>query len=210
MRLTITQLPDKIEEFEVSDSLELGDLRALLELNVHNAQYQQQQQQQQVATSSSGLSPQMEAHRQQVLQNPQLMEQLRQTHPEIAQAVQNNPSEFARLMGVLQQQQRAIQNERQRELANLEADPFDVESQRRIEEMIRQENVMKNMETALELNPESFASVSMLYISVIVNGTPIKALVDSGAQATIMSHSCAERCGIMRLIDTRFAGEARG
>ncbi|KAJ1938370.1 DNA damage-inducible protein 1 [Kickxella alabastrina] len=113
-------------------------------------------------------------------------------------------------MGVLQQQQQAIQNERQRELANLEADPFDVESQRRIEEMIRQENVMKNMETALELNPESFASVSMLYISVIVNGTPIKALVDSGAQATIMSHSCAERCGIMRLIDTRFAGEARG
>ncbi|KAJ2718824.1 DNA damage-inducible protein 1, partial [Coemansia sp. Benny D115] len=98
----------------------------------------------------------------------------------------------------------------QQELANLEADPFNIESQRRIEEMIQEENIMRNMETALELNPESFATVTMLFIDVIVNGTPIKALVDSGAQATVMSHSCAERCGIMRLVDKRFAGEARG
>ncbi|KAJ2839251.1 hypothetical protein J3B02_006316, partial [Coemansia erecta] len=31
MRLTFTQLPDKIQEIEAGDSLELGDLRALLE-----------------------------------------------------------------------------------------------------------------------------------------------------------------------------------
>ena len=62
----------------------------------------------------------------------------------------------------------------------------------------------------MEYNPESFGRVVMLYIDMSVNGIPIKAFVDSGAQATIISPQLAEKCGVMHLLDDRFSGTAHG
>jgi DNA damage-inducible protein 1 len=87
---------------------------------------------------------------------------------------------------------------------------LDLDAQRRIEELIRLEQVQRNMEQALELNPESFGRVVMLYIDCEINGVPVKAFVDSGAQITLMSQQTAERCGILRLVDRRFSNTLVG
>lgn len=99
---------------------------------------------------------------------------------------------------------------RRREIDQLHADPFNIDNQRRIEELIRTEQVHENYEHAIEHNPAAFAQVSMLYVNVKVNNVPVKAFVDSGAQMTIMSPDMARRCNVGHLIDTRFQGMAVG
>ncbi|XP_034875614.1 regulatory solute carrier protein family 1 member 1 isoform X2 [Mirounga leonina] len=117
------------------------------------------------------------------------------------------PKKFSRVL-VEQQQDRARRE--QERIRLFAADPFDLEAQAKIEEDIRQQNIEENMTIAMEEAPESFGQVVMLYINCKVNGHPVKAFVDSGAQMTIMSQACAERCNIMRLVDRRWAGIAKG
>ena len=85
-----------------------------------------------------------------------------QTQPEIAAAAQSNPARFAELLKQTRDRQAEAETAHQREIATLNADPFDVEAQRRIEEAIRQQAVIDNMEHALEYSPESFGRVTML------------------------------------------------
>ncbi|KAJ7254712.1 hypothetical protein B0H12DRAFT_554033 [Mycena haematopus] len=103
-----------------------------------------------------------EMMRLQLLGDPDLMRQLRETQPDIADAAQSNPQRFAELLRQTRDRAMNADLQREREIAHLNADPFDVEAQRRIEEAIRQQAVMENMEHAIEYSPESFGRVTML------------------------------------------------
>ena len=50
----------------------------------------------------------------------------------------------------------------------------------------------------------------MLYLEMEISKNKVQAMVDTGAQTTVMSKNLAEKCGIMRLVDQRFAGMAVG
>ncbi len=54
--------------------------------------------------------------------------------------------------------------DKNKEIMRLNANPDDIDSQRKIQEMINQEEIQRNMEQAMEENPESFGRVIMLYI----------------------------------------------
>uniref|UniRef100_A0A4W5PN38 DNA-damage inducible protein 2 n=1 Tax=Hucho hucho TaxID=62062 RepID=A0A4W5PN38_9TELE len=145
---------------------------------------------------------------QMLLANPHELSLLKERNPPLAEALLSGDLErFTKVL--LEQQQDRARREQER-IRLLTADPFDMEAQAKIEEDIRQHNVEENMTIAMEEAPESFGQVVMLYINCIVNGYHVKAFVDSGAQMTIMSQACAKRCNIMRLVDRRWAGIAKG
>lgn len=93
------------------------------------------------------------------------------------------------MIGLLQQQMAGAP------VATTIEDEFDMETQRRLEEEIRTENVNRQLSNAMEFAPEVFGQVFMLYINCEVNGQKVKAFVDSGAQMTIMNPAFAEKCG---------------
>ncbi|KAJ1393032.1 Ubiquitin-like domain superfamily [Sesbania bispinosa] len=151
------------------------------------------------------------AFQQHIRRDSNLMGQLFQNDPELAQGILGNDlNRLQELLRMRHRQREELQRQKEEELALLYADPFDVEAQKKIEAAIRQKGIDENWAAALEHNPEAFARVVMLYVDMEVNGVPLKAFVDSGAQSTIISKSCAERCGLLRLLDQRYKGIAHG
>ncbi|KAF8792332.1 protein DDI1 homolog 2-like [Argiope bruennichi] len=160
------------------------------------------------ASTSTPHADTAERLRQDLLNFPDRLALLKQNNPSLAEAfLSGNKEMFAEVLN----RQLADKAERERKrIQMLNADPFDPEYQKLIAEEIRQDNVDSNMEAAIEYHPESFGQVTMLYINCKVNGHAVRAFIDSGAQTTIMSQACAERCGIMRLVDKRWSGYAKG
>ncbi|GLT73823.1 hypothetical protein SLA2020_456560 [Shorea laevis] len=164
-----------------------------------------------LALNPDGSAVNPGALQQHLRRDSNLLGQLFQADTELAQAISGNDlNKLQELLRARHHQRSELRRQQAEELALLHADPFDVEAQKKIEASIRQKGIDENWAAALEYNPEGFARVVMLYVDMEVNGVPLKAFVDSGAQSTIISKSCAERCGLLRLLDERYKGIAHG
>lgn len=183
-----------------------GDIIMALPVNAQQLLQQQQQQQQQSRSRSRG-PPNFQQQVQQLMADPSQRAIFRERWPSLAQALDSGDTNKAAKL--LEDHWKTKQEEDER-LRRAEANPEDPENQKYLEERIRQQNVDQSLMEAQENFPEMFGTVVMLYIECKVNGHDVKAFVDSGAQMTIMSQACAQRCNIMRLLDKRFAGIAKG
>lgn len=116
-------------------------------------QTQRQQPQQRPAQQAARGQQDPEVIRLQVLGNPAMRAQVQSQNPELAAALED-PARFAQILQHSYDREHRERMERQREIERLNDDPFNIDNQKRIEEMIRQERVMENLQSAMEHNPE--------------------------------------------------------
>lgn len=155
------------------------------------------------------VDPRAEQIRTQILERADSLDQLKLSNPELAEHV-HDAQKFSDAFAKLQNELRAKEVERKRELQRLYADPDNEDNQKRIMEIIRQENVEESYQNAMEHHPEMFVRTDMLYINCRINGHDVKAFVDTGAQMTILSEEFCEKVGLTHMLDAKFAGVARG
>ncbi|KAH7586528.1 Ubiquitin-associated domain (UBA) profile [Nakaseomyces glabratus] len=174
-----------------------------------------------IANSTSAIELDDDAYveqfRLQLLSDSALRNSLRMPFADIDSLV-NDPQQFKTHMGPVIIQRRRMQSAMptnpygipDEEYKKLMTNPEDPEHKKRLQELQDKQLIDEQLRNALEYTPEVFAQVSMLYINMEINGHPVKAFVDSGAQMTIISPRLAEKTELKRFIDNRFIGEARG
>lgn len=144
-----------MEELQIGDgemlAVHVRDMRGSTGVPSQPARPQQPQQRQPQQPGRGQPDP--ELLRLQVLGNPAMRQQVERQNPDLAAALED-PARFAQLLRDSQDREQRERLERQREIERLNDDPFNIENQRKIEEMIRQERVMENLQNAMEHNPE--------------------------------------------------------
>ena len=98
-------------------------------------------------------NPDPELIRLQALGNAAILEQLRNHDPSLADVV-SDPVRFRQAWQAMVDRKMEAEADKEREMRALEEDPFNAEAQAKIEEMIRQERVMENLQDALDHTPE--------------------------------------------------------
>ena len=146
------------------------------------------------------------------LTSPDDLNQLFITNPELAEAIVagNTPKVEEIVRKQVNDAEKKQKDEEMEYIRLMNSNPNDPDVQRKIAKIIQKKNIDENLRQAEEYMPETLFPVHMLFINLEINKKKVVALVDTGAQSTIMSQDLCEKCDLFNLCDTRYSGIAQG
>ena len=146
------------------------------------------------------------------LTSPDDLNNLFNTNPDLAEAIVSGNRQ--KVEGIVRKQveeaEKKQKDEEMEYIRLMNSDPNDPQVQQKIAKIIQQKNIDENLRQAEEYMPETLFPVHMLFINLEINKKKVVALVDTGAQSTIMSQALCQKCDLFNLCDTRFSGIAKG
>ena len=146
------------------------------------------------------------------LTSPDDLNSLFNTDPELAEAIVsgNTPKVESIVRKQVEEAEKKQKDEEMEYIRLMNSDPNDPQVQQKIAKIIQKKNIDENLRQAEEYMPETLFPVHMLYINLEINKKKVVALVDTGAQSTIMSQDLCKRCDLFNLCDERCSGIAKG
>jgi DNA damage-inducible protein 1 len=159
-----TSFPVATQEYFLDGQALRDDAKTLEQLNIKDGEMlalmvsrpQQQRQRQAGRRTTQQPGPddenRIEQIRQQILSSPEHMSTILRQAPDLAEAV-NNPATFRQKWMDRIANENRLHQERENQIRLLNDDPFNAEAQRKIADIIRRENIEKNLQYAYENNP---------------------------------------------------------
>ena len=146
------------------------------------------------------------------LTSPDDLNSLFNTDPELAEAIVsgNTPKVEGIVRKQVEEAEKKQKDEEMEYIRLMNSDQNDPEVQQKIAKIIQKKNIDENLRQAEEYMPETLFPVHMLFINLEINKKKVVALVDTGAQSTIMSQDLCQKCDLFNLCDTRCSGIAKG
>jgi len=153
----ITDNSKTLSELQIGDgemlALHVRELRGSIGIPAGGANPPAQQGGNRGGASASAPQQDPETIRLQLLGDPNLRAELSSRRPELA-SVLEDPQRFNEVWAQSYDRERRERAARHQQIQMLNSDPFNPEAQAKIEEIIRQERVMENLQNAMEHNPE--------------------------------------------------------